>query len=50
MGWCIVPRDVLPPFGNIVARTERRVQGTLPFGPYVLRTKLFVGHGGRGVT
>ena len=30
----LVPRDVLPPFHNIVARTERRVQRTLPFGLY----------------
>ena len=29
----LVPRDVLPAFHNIVARTERRVQRTLPFGP-----------------
>ena len=30
----VVPRDVLPPLHNIVARTERLVQRTLPFGPY----------------
>ena len=30
----LVPRDVLPPFHNIVARTKRCVQQTLPFGPY----------------
>ena len=30
----LVTRDVLPPFHNIVARTERRVQRTLPFGPH----------------
>ena len=47
---CIVPRDVLPPFRNIVARTERIVQRTLPCGPYFLRTNLFVGHGGAGGT
>ena len=46
---CVVPRDVLPLFRNIAARTERRVQRTLPFGPYFLRTKLFVGHRGQGV-
>ena len=30
----LVPRDVLPPFHNIVVRTERCVQRILPFGPY----------------
>ena len=30
----LVPRDVLPPFDTFVARTERCVQRTLPFGPY----------------
>ena len=44
----LVPRDLLPPFHKNVARTERCVQRTLPFGPYFLRTKLFVGHAGRG--
>ena len=29
----LVPRDVLPPFHNIVAHTKS-VQRTLPFGPY----------------
>ena len=43
-----VPRDVLPPFHNIVGRTERRIQRTLPFGPLFLRAKLFVGHGRGG--
>ena len=40
-------------FRNIVARTKRCVQRTLPFGLYFLRTKLFVGHaagGGGGVS
>ena len=46
----LVPRDVLPPFCNIVARTERCVQQTPLFGPYFLRTKLFVGHRGGGLT
>ena len=45
----LVPRDVLPPFHNIVAHTERRVHRTLLFGLYFLRTKLFIGHGGGGV-
>ena len=45
---CLVPRDVLLPLHNIGARTERRVQRTLPFRPYFLGTKLFVGHGGGG--
>ena len=44
----LVPGDVLPAFHNIVACTERRVQRTLPFGPYYFGTKLFVGHGGGG--
>ena len=30
----LVPGDVLRPFHNIVARTERCVQRTLPFGLY----------------
>ena len=41
-----MPRDVLIPFHNIVARTERCVQRTLLFGLYFLRTKFFVGHRG----
>ena len=41
-------RDVLLPFHNIVARTERCAQQTLLFGPYFLRTKLFVGQRGGG--
>ena len=40
----LVRRDVIPPFHSIVARTERHVQRTLPFGPSFLRTKLFAGH------
>eukprot|EP00670_Eutreptiella_braarudii_P013407 CAMPEP_0174322850 /NCGR_PEP_ID=MMETSP0810-20121108/11330_1 /TAXON_ID=73025 ORGANISM="Eutreptiella gymnastica-like, Strain CCMP1594" /NCGR_SAMPLE_ID=MMETSP0810 /ASSEMBLY_ACC=CAM_ASM_000659 /LENGTH=48 /DNA_ID= /DNA_START= /DNA_END= /DNA_ORIENTATION= len=39
------PRGVLPPFCNIVVRTEQCVQRTLPFGLYLFGTKLFVGHG-----
>ena len=49
----LVPRDVLPAFHNIVARTERRVQRTPPFGPYYFGTKWFVGKcvgGGGGTT
>ena len=46
---CLVPRDALPLLRNIVTRTERRIQRTLPFRPYFLRTKLFIGHGGGGV-
>ena len=46
----LVPRDVLPPFHNMVARTERCVQRTLESRPYFLRTKLFVGQGGRGTS
>ena len=34
----LVPRDVLPPFHNFVACTERCVEQTLLFGPYFLRT------------
>ena len=34
-----MPRDALPPVHNIVARTERRVQRTLPF-----RTVFIWGH------
>ena len=49
VGWCLVPRDVLPPFRNIVAHSEWHVQRTLPFGPCFFRTKLFVGHGGGGL-
>ena len=30
----LVPKNVLPPFHNMVACTERCVQQTLPFGPY----------------
>jgi len=30
--------------------TERRAQRTLLFGPYFLRTLLFTGHGGGGVS
>ena len=37
---------MLPLFRNIAAHTERRVQRTLTLGPYFLRTKLFVAHGG----
>ena len=37
---CLLLRDVLLPFCNIVARTERRVQRTFLFRPYFLRTKL----------
>ena len=43
-----MPRDLLPPFHKIFARTEPCVQRTLLFGPYFLRTKFFVGHGGGG--
>ena len=35
-----MPRDVLPPFHNIVARTERCVQRTLLFGPYFFNDKI----------
>ena len=45
---CLVSRDVLLPFRNIVARTERRVQRTRPFRPYFFSTKLFVGRKGVG--
>ena len=46
----VVPGGVLPPFHTIVARTERRVQRTLPCGPYSFGTKSFGGHrGGMGV-
>ena len=41
----LMPKDVLLPFHNIVACTERCVQRTLVFRPYLLRTYLFVGHG-----
>ena len=34
---------------DIVACTEQHVQRTLPFGLYVLRAKLFIGHGGGGI-
>ena len=39
-------RDVLLDFNNIATRTELRVQRTLLFGSYFLRTFLFTGHGG----
>ena len=44
----LVPRDAVPPFHNIVARTELCAQRTLLFRLYFFRTQLLVGQGGGG--